>query len=167
MFITTIWSYTGVMNWSRLGLLVLLLVGVYLRLVFFPITGVGSDIRNFALTGERVALGLSPYWWYYNYSPLPGAVSAALYRLPFPFADSFRVFVAAVDLLNAALVYGILRHIRPRSAWIGFAWVWLSLPLLFYNALDAQFDALSLSPLLLALWIVPRLRSARSALSAF
>jgi hypothetical protein len=154
------------MNWSRLGLLFVLVAGIYLRLVFFPITGAGSDIRNFATTGARVASGQSPYWYYYNYSPLPGFISGALYRLPFPFADSFRVFVAAVDLVNAALVYGILKRVRPRTAWIGFVLIWLSLPLLLYNALDAQFDALSLTPLLLALWILPRLPSACSALPA-
>lgn len=142
--------------------LLVFVVGLLLRLAL--IAGAGSasnDIRNFEITAQIVERGGNVYTeqFYYNYAPLPAVIVAGLARLPVDFATVLRLMAMLVDLINASLVYAILKLTRPRLALWGFTLVWLSLPLIVNNP-QPQFDTLSLTPLLFALWMVTRWRYA-------
>lgn len=139
-------------------------LGLLIRVCLFTLTWPGADIANFKDTAAIANAGGNVYreQYYYNYSPVPALIVSLLARLPFPFADTFRVFVAVCDLVNAVL---ISRLVTWKTG--AFAIVWLSPPLMLFGAWDAQFEALTLTPLLIALTLVRCWSSApsRSAVS--
>jgi hypothetical protein len=138
--------------------------GLICRLLVLVWMAGGSNSSNFFDTARIMAAGGNVYveQIYYNYSPLPGFVVAALLSLGVTWHTAYYLFVMVGDFLAGVFAGGASGR---RGKWV-FVLIWCNPALSIFAAREAGFDVWAVIPLLAALWLWRWSSSASSASSS-
>ena len=130
-----------------LSLLLLFLVGMFLRLVVIANTGISSDVANFAETARIAAAGRNIYveQYYYNYTPLVAYLVAWVDSLPFSFDVTWGLLLGIGDFVAALLLAGLAPKGKRGIVCLIY---WLNPAVVYLSAFWGNYDLLALIPLL-------------------